>query len=287
MGIQAQIDGEARIGKIKITHRGMIDAAGYGIEASGRRDVIVTMMTGSSITAKETGINADTSGTGMATVKTEAGSSIISSWHGIQVRHAGTEKRKFHVAVYGTVTGGNACTNTKTGRDKCAGVYVRRRTQTGDKVAGGTIVIGPLAHVSSAYARSEDKVAIEVDGKAGDVEVILEKDEAGLVGHVEGQIFHPKRDGEAQDKAMDGMVTIKTRTISGTKVDLKAGDHVYRRGDRMGVHEEVIKAELTGLAGADTGYRFVDDTTMKLPSVQPSGRVCMRCCPRCFWVWWT
>ncbi len=308
-GILANIVGEARIGTVTVTHRGMIDAAGVGINASGNRDVTVVLEKGSRITAKEKGIDAgsdsgkvtvthggkmiDAAGigiqavskgtvtvtlkagsrirakehgiyalgstTGIAMVKMEEDSSIVSDMHGIRVRHSGTEKRKFHVAVYGTITGGTTCTDTKTGRSKCAGVYVQRRTQTGDKVGGGTIVIGPWAHVKAASG-----VAIEVDGKAGNVAVILEQDEAGVVGHVEGQIFHPKgEDRTSRDEDVEGKVTIKTRTASGAENDLKVKDHVYRRGDRMGVYEHVFKAQLTELAGKE-GYRFVDDTTMDL-----------------------
>ncbi len=320
-GIQAYINGDARVGTVTITHRGMIDAAGIGIETYGNRDVTVTLEKGSRITAKERGIYASSNGsgtvtithggmidageegifadgdqddvmvtlkagsritakedgliaqagaTGVVTVKTEAGSSIVADDHGIQVRHySGTaepDARQLHVAVYGTVTGGNACTNTNTGRNKCAGVYVRNRAQDADdpKLGGGTIVIGPWAHVKATSG-----VAIEVDGKVGDVAVILEQDEAGVVGHVKGQIFHPKgADRDPQDdevrtpkhNADEGEVTIK---LSGAKENLEPGDHVYRRGDRMGVYEQVFKAELKELAGKE-GYRFVDDTTMDL-----------------------
>ncbi len=308
-GIQAFINGAARIGTVTITHRGMIDAAGIGIETYGNRDVTVTLEKGSRITAKERGIEASSNGigtvtithggmidageegifadgdqddvmvtleagsrltakedgliaqagaTGIVTVKTEAGSSIVADEHGIQVRHySGTaepDARQLHVAVHGTVTGGNVCTNTRTGRDKCAGVYVRNRAQDDEdaKLGGGTIVIGSRAHVKATSG-----VAIEVDGKAGDVAVILEKDEVGVVGHVEGQILHPKGADRTRDKAVEGEVTIKTRTISGTEEGLEAGDHVYRRGDRMGVYEQVIKAELRTIADP-AGYEFRD-----------------------------
>ena len=248
-------------GKVTITHGGTIDAAVHGISTTGKRAVTVTLRAGSRITAKKQGIIAHASATGIVTVKTEAGSSIVAAEHGIQIRHSGTDKRKFHVAVHGTVTGGATCTYTHTGRDKCAGVYVRNNAQDDDdpKLGGGTIVIGPWAHVKATSG-----VAIEVDGKAGDVAVILEQDEAGVVGHVEGQIFHPKdEDREMRDKAVEGEVTIKTRTASGAEKDLEVKDHVYRRGDRKGVYEQVFKAQLTELADKE-GYRFVDDTTMDL-----------------------
>ena len=244
-------------GKVTVTHGGTISSATQqGIYASGRAGgAEVTLKAGSSITAKNQGIAAEAFSGGIITVKTEAGSSIVSDTHGIQVNHIGTEKRQFHVAVYGTVMGGNAsCTTTKTGRSKCAGVYVRRSTTTDSKLGGGTIVIGPWAHVKATSG-----VAIEVDGKAGDVAVILEQDEAGVVGHVEGQIFQP-RTAESQNTAADGVVTIKLR---GAKENLEDGDHVYRRGDRMGVYEEVIKAKLEEFTGPDEGYYRFDDTTMK------------------------
>ncbi len=249
-------------GKVTITHGGTIDASDVGISASGKRAVTVTLKVGSRITAKKQGIIAQASATGIVTVKTEAGSSIVADEHGIQVRHySGTaepDARQLHVAVHGTVMGGDTCTNTNTGRNKCAGVYVRNKAQdTNDpKLGGGTIVIGPRAHVKATSG-----VAIEVDGKAGDVAVILEQDEAGVVGHVKGKIFHPKgADRTPQHNKDEGEVTIKLR---GAKENLEPGDHVYRRGDRMGVYEQVFKAQLTELAGKE-GYRFVDDTTMDL-----------------------
>ncbi len=260
IGIQANSDS----GEVTVTHGGkMIDAVGNGIHAVSTRTVTVELKAGSRITAKKLGINALGLTTGIVMIKMEEDSSIVSDTHGIRVNHTGTKKRKFHVAVHGTVTGGDTCTDTQTGRDKCAGVYVRRSTQTGDKVGGGTIVIGPWAHVKATSG-----VAIEVDGKAGDVAVILEQDEAGVVGHVKGQIFHPKgADRTPRDKAVEGEVTIKTRSASGTETELKADDAtkgiVYRRGDRRGVYEQVFKAQLTELEDKE-GYRFVDDTTMDL-----------------------
>ena len=371
-GIQALNNGDKRIGDIKITHKGMIKADGYGIEAKGNRDVTITTMTGSSITAKEKGINVDAKGNIMithsgsihadgdaiyaslprsespaegniaiktgadsaietdgygivaylnpgrtgtitiihrgkitagaqagihaqgykavsitmeassritateiglrarayagatATVETKEGSVITADHYGIMVDKRGSAVDKFALTIRGTVMGGDsACTNTKTNQNICAGVRIRRSTIVAlgaNEKGGGTIVIGPRAHV-----KAKSGVAIEVDPKYDDdqaevVAVILEKDEAGVVGHVEGKILNrvsAAQDIEEENKERTrSTLAFKTRSASGTENDLKVNDHVYRRGDRMGVYEQVFKAQLEKITD---GYQFEDD----------------------------
>ncbi len=403
-GILAHINGEARIGKIKITHKGMIDAAGIGIETSGNRDVTVTLEKGSSITAKEKGIEASSSGggtvtithggtikaagegiyayggtgvpkditvtlekgssitstgndgvyaaisssagkgdikinhygkivadgngvfignfgTGSVEVMTEANSSITASGagtyksginasvressvegavrinhkgtitadhegiyatnrvstgtgaimitavkgstitakrQGIRVRHDGTGK--FDVQIRGTVVGDSEYTSGT----EYAGVHVQGRTG-GDatKVRGGTIRIGPWGHVSSKPKDKpvDTKIAIQVDAYAGTdahpVTIILEEDEAGVVGHVEGRILKPVKGSEDDTRST---LKFQTRNVSGADMELKVNDAVYRRGKRVGVYDQVIKAQLTELADKE-GYWFKDDDT--------------------------
>ncbi len=254
LGIEAFIRGDDRIGNIKITHRGMIDAARIGIRAYGNRAVTVTLEKGSRIKAKEIGIHARTYATGIVTVKMEAGSTVAAERHGIQVDQRGTDMRKFDVAVHGTVMGGNVDDDG----NKYAGVHIRKQDQTvANKIGGGTLVIGHQARVEATSG-----VAIQVDAKAGDVEVILEQDEAGLVGHVKGQILNPAAKGDSAGTTRSTL-EFKTRSVSGSETVLTpdaADAIIYRRGERTGVYEEVIKAQLTTIAGK--GYKFEDDTTV-------------------------
>ncbi len=250
-GISAFIKGDDRDGTVTITHKGMIDAAGPGIETYGNRAVTVTLERGSSIKAKEIGIKARTKATGIVTVKTEAGSTVTAERHGIQVDQRGPEMRKFDVTVHGTVMGGNVDDDG----NKYAGVHIRKKDQTvANKIGGGTLVIGPQARVEATSG-----VAIQVDAKAGDVEVILEQDEAGLMGHVKGQILNPAAEGDS-DGTTRSKIEFKIRSVSGSETVLKSGAIFYRRGERTGVYEEVIKTELKTIEGE--GFKFEDDTTV-------------------------
>ena len=229
------------VGAITITHNGMIDAQIDGIYAE---------ITNSSSTNK-------------IVIDTAAGSEVTAKQHGIHVKHNGggdqAGQGTFALTLRGMVMGESVETK-ESGSTDYAGVHI----EMGSK--GGTIVIGDRAHVSSlsktkTQTASENKIAIQVKANVGPVTIVLEEDDAGVVGHVEGQILNPTGSGTRSE------LTFKTRSTSGTDTELTAGDAtkgiVYRRGKRTGVYEQVIKAQLKTITGKE-GYWFEDDTTMDL-----------------------
>ncbi len=263
-GIAAYLN-ERRTGTIEINHYGKITAGAEtgggtlpaGIHAQAYTAVSITMEAGSRITATRLGIRARVYAGAKATVETKEGSVITADRYGIMIDKRGSAKDKFTLTIRGTVMGGGTpCTDTKTGREKCAGVRIRRASIVAlgaNEKGGGTIVIGPRAHVKASSG-----VAIEVDPKTDDdqpevVAVILEKDEAGVVGHVEGQILNPAT-------VVEGAKREKTRStlefkVSGSKTVLAPGAIIHRRGQRMGVYEQVFKAKLETITD---GYQFKD-----------------------------
>ena len=209
-GINASVrdtSGEDVKGNVRVTHRGTISANAQGIYASNRKGATAT---------------------GTIRVTTTERSTITAGNQGILIWHQGTGKS--YVTIGGTVTGGT----------DHAGVHVQVKTTDTRTGGGSEIVIGPRAHVSSA--RSEDKVAIQVDARAGPTTITLDKDRNGVVGHVMGKIL--------------GTVTMQTRRgIAGTPETLEKDDTVLRRGMDMGVYDEVITARLTTITG---GYKLED-----------------------------
>ncbi len=284
-GISALMEGN---GDIKITHNGKIDAAWRGmfVRSTGTGSVEVETGAGSSITASgagtyKSGINASvrtasvagtvkvthkgtitadhegifatnrvSTGTGAIMITAVKGSTITAKRHGIRVRHDG--RGEFDIKIRGTVVGGSEYVSG----DKYAGIHIAsERTAAGGK--GGEITVGPWGHV-----RSGAMEAIKVDAYAGPVTIILEEDDAGVVGHVEGDILNPAINANtAVTAGTRSALTFKTRTVSGTVAELKEDGIVYRRGETTGVYDKVIKAQLTKL-DEGKGYRFEDDTTM-------------------------
>ncbi len=281
MGIWAEIGESASTsaGDIKVIHNGSLDVEGeIGIWALNSGTGSVRVETGAKSTISVTGdgahsgINASTrySGGGDVTIvhrgvitadgrgiyaRTETGSSsviritttvgsrITAKEEGLRIWPKGTGPS--YVTIRDVVRGGGSH----------AGIYFLVKTTDTRAGGGGEIVLGPWGHVSS-----DSDTAIRVDSGAGEIKVILEKDEAGVVGHLEGKILNPAATGENTGNT-DTRSPLKflTRTKSGTQEDLEAEDHVYRRGKRTGVYEQVIKTQLTKLAGTEKGYRFVDD----------------------------
>ena len=241
-GINASVRGGSE-GTVRINHKGTITADHEGIDATNR---VAT-------------------GTGSVMVKTAKGSTITADRSGIRVRHDGTGL--FDVQIHGMVLGDSKYTSGT----EYAGVRVQGRTGgvANDDATwgkGGTIRIGPWGHVSSKPKDKpvDTKIAIQVDAYAGPVTIILEEDEAGVVGHVEGQILNPAAAGDSAGTTRSTL-EFKTRSVSGSEKVLDApGAIIYRRGQRTSVYAEVIKAKLEKLTGGKEGYRFVDDTTMKL-----------------------
>ncbi len=225
-------------GAIAITHNGKIDAEDAGIRAV--------------IEAGEGGIM----------ITTAKSSTIMSKWgRGVEVVHNGTGK--FDIKIRGKVMADSGYKSSHT--EKYAGIHVRsERTSAGGM--GGTITVGPWGHVHSV-----SKVAIKVDAYAGTatnpVTIVLEEDDVGLVGHVEGDILNPVTTANEGASGTKSTLEFKTRTVSGTETELKEDDAtkgiVYRRGEKTGVYDKVIKAQLKTITGKE-GYWFEDDTTMDL-----------------------
>ena len=282
-GIITYISEHTSTGDIVITHKGAIDATRSGIYTynNGKGSVTVTTGAGSQIvsrgadrdksgiragvwdsssnpsasstadvtithrgeiTAKNMGINAfnrkaNAVGTGAIKVTTAKGSKITADKQGILVWHQGTGK--FDVAVRGMVMGDSAY---KSGSDTdYAGVHIQvkeddPRTGAG---GGGKLVLGPMAHLSA-----KSGTAIKVDARAGAVTVLLEKDEYGLAGHLEGKILN----------ADSTTTAFKTRTgETGTEMALSVGDRVDMRGATQGLYDKVHRTRLMRITG---GHEF-------------------------------
>ena len=233
-GINVSVQGDDKAGKVVVTHAGMIRADGDGIFAF----IQGPSPFGSSTTR-------DAGSTGTITVETVAGSKVTAAKNGILLWHNGGGSQAgqgtFTMTLRGRVMGGN----TGTENAKYAGVHVQALlAEANTKGNGGTIVIGSRGHVSA-----QSGIAIKVDDKVGDVEIMLEK-ENGVVGYVQGQIL-------SADAAGTGTLTFKTRTgESGSGDELKEDGTVLMRGDpkdAKGVYDVVNTVVLKTITG---GYEF-------------------------------
>ncbi len=108
---------------------------------------------------------------GKITVTVDHGASVMSNWDGIYVDSGELDggMRAQTVEVHGKVMGGDKDADGK----KYAGVHM---------VKGGTVVIGPRAHVSASSG-----VAVKANAE-GDMTVILVMDGDGFTGTVDGEI---------------------------------------------------------------------------------------------------
>ena len=280
-GIITYISEPTSTGDIVITHKGSIDATRSGIytynngkgsvtvttgagsrivsrgedrDKSGIRAGVwslpsdssppstgdVTITHGGEITAKNMGINAfnrkaNAVGTGTIRVTTAKGSKITADKQGILVWHQGTGT--FEVAVRGMVMGDSAHTS---GSDTdYAGVHIQVKEEDTRAGGGGKLVLGPMAHLSA-----KSGTAIKIDARAGAVTVILEKDEYGLAGHLEGKILNADSTTTAF-KARPGE--------TGTEMALSVGDRVDMRGETQGVYDKVHRTQLMKITG---GHEF-------------------------------
>ncbi len=230
-GIQAETNGA---GVITITHNGMIEAEDDGIVAlhTGAGGIMITTAKGSTVTSQ--------------------GRPSIGGRPGIEVQRDGTGT--FDVKIHGTVMGDKGYTSST----KRAGIHVTTNRTSGGM--GGTITIGPWGHVGSG-----SKVAIQVDAYTGPaanpVTIVLEEDDVGIVGHVEGDILNPVTNNNAAVTAgTKSTLKFKTRSASGTDTELTpdAADAIIHRRETTGVYDKVIKAQLKTITG---GYRFEDDAS--------------------------
>ena len=214
-GINASVRGSAAAGDVTVTHGGEITAKDQGIYVSNRR--------------------ASAAGTGTLSVTTAKGSKITAEKQGILVWHQGTGT--FEVAVRGMVMGDSAYTS---GSDTdYAGVHIQVKATNTRAGGGGRIVLGPRAHLSA-----KSGTAIKIDERAGAVTVILEKDQYGLAGHLEGKILNADSTTTAF-KARPGE--------TGPEMALSVGDRVDMRGATQGVYDKVHRTRLMRITG---GHEF-------------------------------
>ncbi len=226
----ADKDGKPRA--VVIESSGMIESGAFGVyvKVYGDNDksIPVTVdVKGGSVDAFMHGIyvtNGFTSAGGVIKVTVDEGAEVKSRQDGIHVDGALLKDgmRAQTVEVHGTVTGGS--------RD-FAGVHM---------VKGGTVVIGPRAHVSAASG-----VAVKANAE-GDMTVILVKDGDGFTGMIDGDIRNAAE------------TTFKIRDTSGTETALTAGDAVKSAGETKGVYRAVRTSVLDELeeGGSKVGYKL-------------------------------
>ena len=232
-GVDASLKGAGRTGTIRMTHGGtIVSEEGHGIYGSIR---------GAAADFEAESISRDATSTGTIKVETAKGSKVTGGGDGIHLWHNGggtaAGQDSFAVTIRGMVTGGEVAGSTE-----YAGVRIAAKGTA--KGNGGTIVVGPYAHVTSGSG-----VAIQADDYAGDVVVLLEKDEEGFVSHVEGKILSKNAD-------TTGTMEFRTRPgQSGSPMDLEVGDRVNinLRDQAMTLYDVVKQAELKEITG---GFQF-------------------------------
>ena len=251
---QTRTDAAGDTRSVEIVSAGAIESTLHGIVAEAvnnngvdKKVPVTVRVTGGTIAADHHGILArakqhkagnsynngldDHAGGGKIMVTVAHGATVTAKKDGIQVDGALLEgdMRAQTVIVRGKVMGGDQADgggdNQADDGTKYAGVHM---------VKGGTVVIGPMAHVSAT-----SKVAIKANA-AGDMTVILEKDADGLVGHIDGQILNT------------AMTTFKTRT-GGMDTPLAVGGMLDRRGQTHGVYDKVHRLKLATITG---GHEF-------------------------------
>ncbi len=227
----ADKDGKQRA--VVIESSGMIDAEVFGVYVrvygDNDKSIPVTVdVKGGVIDAVRHGIyvmNGFTSADGVIKVKVDEGASVKSRRDGVHVDGALLKDgmRAQTVEVHGTVAGG--------GRD-FAGVHM---------VKGGTVVIGPRAHVSAASG-----VAVKANAE-GDMVIVLVKDGHGLVGTVDGDIRNTAK------------TSFRIRDASGMETALTAGGAVKSDAGTKGVYRAVrtsVLKEAMNEGGSKVGYEF-------------------------------
>ncbi len=219
---------------VVIESSGMIDSGSFGIYAKTHGDdaksiPITVHVKGGVIDARDHGIyamNGFTAAGGVIKVTVDEGAEVKSRQDGVYVDGAllkdGTRAQT--VEVHGTVAGGG---------EDFAGVHV---------VKGGTVVIGPRAHVSAASG-----VAVKANAE-GDMTVILVMDGDGFTGTVDGEIRNA------------AVTTFRIRDASGTETALTAGRALKSAAGTKGVYRAVRTSVLEELKkkedGSKVGYEF-------------------------------
>ncbi len=249
---KAREDAAEDVRGVEIVSAGDIESTVHGIVAQAVNDngvdkkVPVTVrVTGGAIKADHHGVFArakrhkagnsynngldDHAGGGKITVIVGLGASVVSKRDGIHVDGALLKDgmREQTVEVHGTVTGGDKDDDG----EKYAGVHM---------VKGGTVVIGPRAHVSAASG-----VAVKANAE-GDMVIILVKDKYGLTGRIDGEIRNAAE------------TAFRIRDASDMETALTAGQSVKSAVETKGVYRTVRTSALNELkeGGSKVGYTF-------------------------------
>ncbi len=251
-GIRVSVRGADRTGKITVSHSGRISSKGQGIHAA----FIGSNPPGTANHFETSTVDRD-AGSGTIKVETAAGSEVAAEKNGIRVWHHGGGL--FDITVGGRVTGGGG-----TGLEaEYAGVHIAVAkniiSAEGPAGGGGTVTVLPEGHVSS-----NSGIAVRVDPYAGPVKLILRQDKDGFVGHIDGKILNPGKDGKSAGRAE---LTFHTRMDTDGQLKTLAADSeagvVYRRIGASGVYASIRREKLTTLAeGQGQGYEFVDTDPM-------------------------
>ncbi len=196
---------------------GAIEAGKDGIYAAVRR-----------YSSGETGETVEHAG-GKITVTVDHGAAVTAKADGIYVDSGELDggMRTQTVTVRGKVMGGDKDDDG----NKYAGVHMAK---------GGTVVIGPRAHVGAASG-----TAVKANAE-GDMAVILEEDAYGLTGRIDGTIVNAAE------------TVFKTRGVSGMETTLSTGQAVRRDGGTKGIYRAlqvfVLREAMEG--GSKIGYEF-------------------------------
>ena len=212
VGIYALINDASNSGKITIKHKGSINAAGDGLSAEtlGAGEVMVTTEAKSKITAMKSGIF----------VKVPSASSVTKIIHRGTIDVKGTGAEDAGIRVSSTAEGSTATFE---------------------------IVLGPRSHIKTMDEGESKGKAILADRNT---KIILEKDEYGTVGWVQG-LMETKLDSAST-------LTFETRMegeTTGGKA-LKKDEYVDRR-ETVGVYDKLIKLQLVQLKKVDVDKQDV------------------------------
>ncbi len=233
-GVELSGDKDKKKRAVEIESSGMIDSEVFGVyvkvygdEGVDKSIPVTVDVKDGSVDAVKDGIyvmNDFTTDGGMVKVKVDEGATVKSRQDGVHVDGALLKDgmRAQTVEIHGTVAGGG---------EGFAGVHM---------VKGGTVVIGPRAHVSAASG-----VAVKANAE-GDMTVILVMDGDGFTGTVDGDIRNTAE------------TTFKLRDASGTETALTAGRAVKSSAGTKGVYRAVRTSVLDEAMedGAKVGYKF-------------------------------
>ncbi len=211
---------------------GTIVSPGDGVRAVNRLSrgtsmAKVRVAGGVMIDAGVNGVHVQNDGGGETEVVIDSGAMVTAKKNGVLVDSV-ADKDMQKVTIMGTVAGGgDTCGDG--GNEKCAGVKIMN---------SGTLVIGPEAQVKAASG-----VGVST-GDNEDLTIVLQRDENGLTGNIEGQILNS-----------GGTTTFQGVTM---------GDSVDMHGESMGIFDIVYRTMLTELTGGGFEFRRVPGTESRV-----------------------